>query len=74
LGLSKEKIDLLNEILILGKSYLWTCGCNRMKPCLSHFKRILINKYQTERYITLKLNNLNLFKKKWKILEGINLV
>ena len=74
LGLSKETIDLLNYILTLGKSYLWTCRCNRMKPCLSHFKRILINKYQTERYISLKLNNSNLFKRKWKMLEGTNLV
>ena len=74
LGLSKEKMDLLNYILILGKSYLWTCRCNIIKPCLSHFKRILINKYQTERYIPFKLNNLNLFKRKWKMLEGINLV
>ena len=74
LGLSKEKMDLLNYILILGKSYLWTCRCNIIKPCLSHFKRILINKYQTERYISFKLNNLNLFKRKWKMLEGINLV
>ena len=74
LGLSKETIDLLNNILTLGKSYLWTCRCNRMKPCLSHLKRILINKYQTERYISLKLNNSNLFKRKWKMLEGTNLV
>ena len=65
LGLSKEKTDLLNYILNLGKSYLWTCLCNRMKPYLSHFKRILINKYQTERYISLKLNNSKLFKRKW---------
>ena len=43
LGLSKEKIYLLNYILILGKSYLWTCRCNRIKLSLSHFKRILIN-------------------------------
>ena len=65
-----------NYILNLGKSYLWTCLCNRMKPYLSHFKRInkLINKYQTERYISLKLNNSNLLKRKWKMLEGTNLV
>ena len=36
------------------------------------FKRILINKYQTEKYVSLKLNNSNLFKEKWKMLEGID--
>ena len=74
LGFSEEKMDLLNYILILGKSYLWTCRCKEIKPCLSLFERILINKYQTDKYISLKLNNLNLFKKKWKMLEEINFV
>lgn len=74
LRLSKEKMDLLNYILILGKSYLWPCCCNKIKPCLSHFKRLLINKYQTEKYISFKLNNSNLLKKKWEMLKGINFV
>ena len=36
------------------------------------FKRILINKYQAEKYISLKLNDSNLFKEKWKMLKGIS--
>ena len=44
LGLSKEKMDLPNYILILGKSHLWTCRCNKIKPCLSHFKSIVLYK------------------------------
>ena len=65
-------MDLLNYMLILGKSYLWTCRCKEIKPCLSHFKRILFYKYQTEKYFSLKLNNSNLFEEKWKMLERIN--
>ena len=38
LGLSKKKMAHPNYILILGKSYLWTCRCNKIKPCLSHLK------------------------------------
>ena len=44
LEFSEEKMDLLNYILILGKSYLWTCRWKEIKPCLSHFKIILTNK------------------------------
>ena len=65
-------MDLLNYILILEKSYMWTCRCEEIKSSLTHFKIILINKYQTEKYISLKLNNSNFFKEKWKMPEGIN--
>ena len=54
LGFSEEKMDLLNYILVLGKSYFWTCRCKEIKPCLSHFKRVLTNKYQIKKYISLK--------------------
>ena len=53
LGFSEEKMDLLNYILILGKSYLWTCRCKEIKPCLSHFERILINKNIKPKNISL---------------------
>ena len=28
IGLLKEELDLINYIVILGKSHLWTCRCN----------------------------------------------
>ena len=52
-------MDLQNYILILGKTYLWTCRCKETKPSFSHFKIILLNKYQTERHISLKSNKTN---------------
>ena len=67
-GFLKEKMDLINYILTLGKSYLWTCCCKEIKPSWKYFKRIL-NKYQTEKYIAVKSNKVNLFKNKWKLFE-----
>ena len=69
LGFLTGKMDLTNYILILGKAYLWTCRCKETKPSFSHFERILLNKYQTEKYISFQSDNINLFKKKWRIFE-----
>ena len=69
LGYLTGEMDLLNYILILGKTYLWTCRYKETKPSFSHFGRILLNKYQTEKYISFKSNNSNLFKKKWRNFE-----
>ena len=30
-----------------------------------------LNKYQTEKYVSFKSNNINLFKKKWRIFEEL---
>jgi len=64
LGFLTVEMDLLNYTIILGKTYLWTCRCKEPKPSYSHFERILLNKYQTKKYISFKWNNINLFKKK----------
>ena len=64
----KEEMDLENYV-ILGKYYLWTCRQKVIKPSFSHFKRILVNKYETEKHIACKLNKTNLFRKKWKLYE-----
>ena len=57
------------KVVILGKSCLWTCRCKGNKPSLSHFKRILLNKYEPEKCTSVKSNNKQLFKKKWKMFE-----
>ena len=71
LGFLTGEMDLRNYIIILGKTYLWTCRCKDMKPSFNHFERILLNKYQTEKYISFKSNNSSPFKKKWKIVEEL---
>ena len=65
----EEEMDLFNDIVILGKSFLWICQCRKILPSLSHFMRILVIKYETEKLVYLKLNETNLFKEKWKIFE-----
>jgi len=64
-------MDLSNYIVILGKSFLWTCQCRETLPVpsLSHFIRILVIKYETEKHIHFKSNKTNLFQEKWKIFE-----
>ena len=74
LGFLTEEMDLQNYVLILGKTYLWTCRCKEMKPSFSHFERILLNKYATEKYISFKSNNIDLFKKKWRMFEEMFLL
>ena len=74
LGFLTGEMDLLNYIIILGKTYMWTCRCKETKPSYNHFERILLNKYQTEKYISFKSNNINLSKKKWRIFEELFLL
>ena len=54
IGIPKEGMDSINYIVIIGKTYLWTCRCKGINPNLNHFKRILEIKYETEKYIALK--------------------
>jgi len=68
-GSFEEEMDLFNYIVILGKSFLWTCRCKEILPSLNHFLRILATKYETEKHIYFKLNKMNLFKEKWKFFE-----
>ena len=74
LGFLTGETDLQNYVLILGKTYLWTCRCKETKPSFSHFERIFLNKYATEKYISFKSNNIDLFKKKWRIFEEMFLL
>lgn len=53
-GILKEMIDLVNYLIILGKSYLCSCFNKDIKPPCSHSKRNLENKYETEKYVALK--------------------
>ena len=72
IGVLKE-IDLFNYIIILRKSYLWSCRNKKTKPTFSHFKAILSIKYETEKYIHEKSNSMNFFMRKWKMFEEQNL-
>ena len=40
LGFLTGEMDLLDYIIILGKTYLWTCRYKDTKPSFNHFERI----------------------------------
>ena len=65
-------MDLINYIIILGKTYRWTCRRKGIKPNFEHFKNILELKYETEKYIAFKTHKreISWFNKKWKVFEA----
>ena len=64
-------MDLVNYVIILGKSYLWNCRHKDIKPSISNFERILEKKYETEKYIAFKSNRILSFHDKWKSYEEL---
>jgi len=66
-------MDLISYIVILGKTYLWTCRCKGINPIFNHFKKILEIKYETENYIAFKVNKISQFKRKWEMFEVLTL-
>ena len=76
IGILKEGMDLINYIVILGKTYLWTCRCKGIILIFNHFKNILEIKYETEKYIAYKTNTCKIcqFKKKWEMFEVFHLI
>lgn len=58
-------LNLLNFFITIGKLYLWDCRRDQRYPDLQRFKVRLKMKYEIERFISLKNNNDNFFKKKW---------
>ena len=48
IGILKEGMDLVN-VIILGKTYLWSCRRKEIKPSGGHFRKI-------EKEIALKSN------------------
>ena len=58
--------DFLNYCILVGKSVIYHCKRNKVKPSLQSFKLLLSKKYHTELYIAQKNNILHIFHKKWK--------
>ena len=71
IGTLKEGMDLVNYVIILGKTYLWSCRHQEIKPSCSHFKKILENRYETEKYIAFQSNRIVSFHNKWKAFEEL---
>ena len=65
IGLLTPELPLLNYLLLVGKIYLWGCRRNKELPSICGFKSKVKLKYEMEKYICIKNNNLDMFKKKW---------
>jgi len=69
IGLLTPELPLLNYLLLIGKIYLWVCRRNKELPSIRGFKsksKVKL-KYETEKHICTKNNNLDMFRKKWAI-------
>ena len=71
IGILKEGMDLVNFVIILGKNLFMGLQHKQIKPSGSHFKKILENKYETEKYLAFKSNRIVSFRNKWKNYEGL---
>ena len=67
IGLLTPELPFLNYLLLIGKIYLWACRRNKELPSIRGFKSKVRLKYETEKYICTKNNNLDMFRKKWAI-------
>ena len=69
IGLLTPELPLLNYLLLIAKIYLWVCRRNKELPSIRGFKsksKVKL-KYETEKHICIKNNNLDMFRKKWAI-------
>lgn len=58
---------LLNYLILIAKLYLWDCGRNQTLSIITAFSSTVKIKYETEKYICVKTNKMNKFKKKWAL-------
>ena len=65
LGISGNNNGFLNYCIILGKSIIYYCRRNNVKPNIQLFKVKLKQKYQTELYLARKNATLDNFNQKW---------
>ena len=66
-GLLTPELPLLDYLLLIGKICLWALRRNKELPSIRGFKLKVKLKYETEKYICTKNNNLDMFRKKWPI-------
>ena len=65
LGISGNNNGFLNYCIILGKSIIYYCRRNNVKPNIQLFKVKLKQKYQTELYLARKNATQDNFNQKW---------
>jgi len=68
IGHLTPELPLLSYLLLIGIFFfLWACRRNKELPSIRDFKSKVKLKYETEKYICTKNNNLDMFRNKWAI-------
>ena len=65
IGITASSCPLLNYLILIGKIHIWDCRRKGVRPNLEGFKFKTKIKYQTEKYIATKNNDLETFYRKW---------
>ena len=63
IGITRSKCPLLNDLISIGKLYLWDGRKKQVLPNIEGFKFKVRTKYQVEKYISTKNNKLETFMK-----------
>ena len=58
---------LLNSMLLIGKVYLWVCRANKTPPKINGLKKMIVAKYENERFISYDRETTSFFTRKWFI-------
>ena len=66
IGVTDTKCPLFNYLIVLGKLHLWNCRRNNSLPFFSSYKELVRRKYETERHIAAKYNNVKMLEAEWK--------
>ena len=66
-GIPYTNCPLLNYLILIAKLYLWGCRRNQTLPVITAFSSKVKIKYETEKYICVKTNNMGKFNKKWAL-------
>ena len=57
--------NLLNEILLLGKRFIYRMKIEKKRPSLISFQKILCFQYQCDKYNAAKSQTQHIFEQKW---------
>ena len=70
IGIIYAQCPLLNYLILIAKFYIWGCRRNQTFPSITAFKLKVKIKYETEKFISIKTNNMEKFNKKWALSLG----
>ena len=64
IGVTDTKCPLFNYLIVLGKLHLWNYSRNNSLPFFYSYKKLVRRKYETERHIAAKYNNVKMLEAK----------